>query len=119
MSWQQYQVKITPSAQKQLQELAKKLGKKLFRQLREAIEDLAHDPEGKTQELGADLSEYRSLHVSRCRVIVRIVDVTVTVCVVAAGWHARGDRNDVYQRFLRDVGTMGRAIDSDEGEQDE
>ena len=101
MDWQEYKVRITPNAAQGLRALAKKLGKKLFGQLRAAIEALKQDPEGKTQELHGGLAAYRSLHVSRCRVIIKIENTVVRVYVVAAGWHTSGDRDDVYRQALR------------------
>lgn len=95
----QYRVEITEPAAAQLRDLARKVGGKMFRQVAEAIKELEFDPEGKTQRLARELAGYRSLHVNRCRVVVKIVDRTVTVYVVAAGWHTIGDRDDVYARF--------------------
>ena len=101
MDWQEYTVAITPFAAKGLRKLSKKLGKTLFHQLNEAISGLKENPQGKTQELGGPLAAYRSLHVSRVRVVVKIVDVTVTVYVVAAGWHEADSRDDIYEQLTR------------------
>lgn len=100
-SWQSYRITITPFATKGLTKLGKKHGKALLEQVRDAITDLRYDPESKTQGLSTPLAQYRSLHVSRVRVIVKIDDLTVTVHVVAAGWHTSGDRDDVYKQLQR------------------
>jgi len=97
----EYTVEITATAGRHLSDLRKRLGKKVFLQLAQAIKNLSRDPEAKTQSLAGKLSAYRSLHVSRCRVIVRIDDKIVRVIVVAAGWHTSGSRDDVYQAAIR------------------
>lgn len=113
-SWQRYKVEITDPAAKQLRKLAKKVGKRVFGQIAEAIRELEFDPEGRTQQLARELADYRSLHVNRCRVVVKIVERTVTVYVVAAGWHTSGDRDDVYAKLTAMLrrggdGTGGKA----------
>jgi len=111
MERREYAIKITGPAKSGLKRLAKKLGKPLFLQLKAAIDDLKFDPELKTQELGKPLSAFRSLHVGRSRVVVRISDVTVTVFVVAAGWHESGDRDDVYQQVIRAIESGSLDVD--------
>ncbi len=117
MNWQEYRIEIRPAAVKGLERLAKKLGRNHFAKLREAIQELSTDPYGKTQELYGGLSDFRSLHWSRCRVVVKISDTTVCVYVVAAGWHTSGDRDDVYQQVLRALedGDVGITEPDEEG----
>lgn len=107
MDWQVYKVRITLRAEKQLKKLAKKLGKPLFGQFRSAIEGLERDPLGQTQVLGGRLRRYRSLHVGRCRAVVRIDNTSVTVYVIASDWHEAGDRNDVYEKLMRQIDEGG------------
>lgn len=99
--WQEYRVLVTARAAKGLKSLKKRPD--VLRQLRTAIEDLRNDPEGQTQPLAGELSQFRSLHVGRCRVVVKIDRTTVVVYVVAAGWHTSGARADVYALLKRDI----------------
>lgn len=116
---QEFQIRITKPAEKQLKNLAKKLGRQVFRQVSVAILELKHDPEARTQRLAGKLSAYRSLHVNRCRIVVKISEVAVTVHVVAAGWHTSGHRDDIYEEFRRMLERRGDAIKRESGGPDD
>jgi mRNA-degrading endonuclease RelE of RelBE toxin-antitoxin system len=91
-----YEVVITESAKLMLKDL-KRHGKGTLEQLKRVIMGLATNPEGQTTELRAELKGFRSLHVGRFRIIIKIVEHEVKVYVVGVGWHESGDRDDVYQ----------------------
>ena len=108
VDWQDYRLKILPDVKKALKQLAKKLGRPMYNQVRTAILDLKHNPIGKTQPLGGKLSGLRSLHCARCRVVVHINEQVVVVTVVGVGWHTSGDRTDIYKQVQQaiDEGTI-------------
>jgi addiction module RelE/StbE family toxin len=91
-----YRVEMTATAKAMLKDL-KRHGKGTLEQLKQVVMGLANNPHGQTTELRAELKGYRSLHVGRFRIIVKIVDEKVTVYVIGIGWHESGDRDDVYQ----------------------
>src|SRR5438309_8231317 len=96
-----YQVFITLTCKKTLKAIKKKRGVEAVQQIQELILDLAVDPEQKTQPLTGMLKGFRSLHSGRFRVVIRISERTVRVYVVGAGWHASGERDDIYQVLSR------------------
>lgn len=115
--WQEYQIKIRSRAKQGLKRLRKRLGKSKFQSLRQAIDNLKHDPESQTQELYGALAEFRSLHFGRVRIVIKLSNRLVTVYVVAAGWHTSGDRDDVYQEMLRALerGIVDEGLEEDSG----
>ena len=71
----------------------------------ERIQRLATDPEKQGKPLMGPLRGHRSIHVSRFRVIYRVVRSRVEVIVLAAGIRKEGSRDDVYElarRLVRD-----------------
>jgi mRNA-degrading endonuclease RelE of RelBE toxin-antitoxin system len=106
-----FTVLITAVAEGMLRDIARRRGRAAVEQLRAVILDLRHDPEQQTQPLTGALHGLRSLHSGRFRVVVKVVRRTVRVYVVGVGWHASGDRVDVYQ-VVRRLIERGR-IDAD------
>jgi mRNA-degrading endonuclease RelE of RelBE toxin-antitoxin system len=97
----QYEVFITQTCKKTLKAIKKKRGEEAVRQVQALILDLAINPEQKTQPLTGMLKGFRSLHAGRFRIVIRINDRIVRVYVVGAGWHASGERDDIYQVLSR------------------
>lgn len=91
-----YKVVMTDTAKAMLRDL-KRHGKGTIEQLKRVVLGLENNPQGQTTELRAELKGYRSLHVGRFRIIVKIMEKEVLVYVVGVGWHESGDREDVYQ----------------------
>ena len=119
VDWSKYKIRFTKTAKRDLGELCKKLGKRHFKQVWDAIQDLESEPESKTHELAKPLEGLRSLHVSRSRVIVKIANECITVYVIAAGWHESGARSDVYQELHRRVESGAINLDEFVDEEDE
>ena len=84
-----YQVRYTPAAA----ESTRHLHPPIKRAIREAIRGLAADPL-RGHPLVLDLAGFRSLRVSRCRVIYRIRDRVIEI-------HLVGPRRDIYEAFRR------------------
>lgn len=97
----EYRVVITATAEKMLKAVKKQRGRAAVEQLRELVLTLRTGPELKTEPLTGMLRGFRSLHSGRFRIVVRIVDRTITVYVVGVGWHASGERDDIYQLLQR------------------
>ena len=105
-------VKITPRAKRMLKGIARKHGRAQYNQLDSAILDLSENPEGKTTGLRGSLASFRSLHSGRFRIVVKIVDTSITVHVVGAGWHEFESRDDIYAVMTRLV--ESGAVDPEE-----
>ena len=74
--------------------------------VRDAIDELASEPELRGKPLVGDLKGYRSVRAvgQRYRIIYRVERLTVTVAVVAAGIRKEGSREDIYtlaQRLVK------------------
>jgi mRNA interferase RelE/StbE len=74
--------------------------------LRDAIDELASEPELRGKPLVGDLKGYRSVRAvgQRYRIIYRVERLTVTVAVVAAGIRKEGSKEDIYtlaQRLVK------------------
>lgn len=113
-----YEVALTSTAIDMLRDIKRTRGKQTYEQLREAILDLAESPVEKTKPLTGLLRAFRSLHLGRFRVVVRVSDAEVRVYVVGVGWHASGDRDDIYQVLQRmaSEGRLARGANKREGE---
>ena len=96
-----YDVKIIGIAQKMLAKIARKHGRKQLDILERVINNLALDPHAQTTQLRGMLSSFRSAHCGRFRIIIKIVDETVRVYVVGAGWHEFECRDDIYAVMTR------------------
>lgn len=103
-----FQVVLTKTATDMLRQIGKKYGKKTYETLRDLIAGLEHQPDQKGEALHRPLQGLHSLHYSRFRVIYRIESGNAIVLVVAAGHHASGERDDIYQiiRRLVENGTI-------------
>lgn len=104
-----YEVVLTETASKMLRDIKRKRGRQTYEQVKAAIQDLSQKPVQKTQALTGLLGEFRSMHLGRFRLVVKIAEAKLVVCVVGVGWHTSGDRNDVYRILERMArrGTLG------------
>lgn len=98
-----YTIIITQTCERMLKIIKKQRGRQTLDQLQALILDLRTEPEKKTQALTGMLKGFRSLHAGRFRVVVRVEQQVLRVYVVGAGWHASGERDDVYQILARMV----------------
>jgi len=88
-----YKIKYTKTAQGMLAAIQQpKRGTILDR-----IKQLERDPEKQGKALWGPLRGHRSLHVSRYRVIYRVVRDEVQVFILYVGLRKRGSKNDVYE----------------------
>ncbi len=96
-----YEIRYTPTCRKMLAQIQQPHRRTIL----ERIEQLATDPEHQGKALLGPLRGYRSIHVSRFRVIYRVIRDQVEVIVLAAGIRKEGSRDDVYElakRLVRD-----------------
>ena len=68
-------------------------------QLRDRITALSENPDQQGKALIKELSGYRSLRAAgqRYRIIYRVQDDQVQVCIVALGLRKEGDKRDIYE----------------------
>lgn len=92
MTWR---IDITPTALSMLRNIR---DRRVREKLVTVIDRLAEDPEKQGKALVGDLAGYRSVRAAgqRYRVIYRLFDERVVVCVVAVGIRREGSRDDVY-----------------------
>lgn len=100
-----YRVQIAHEAKKMLRDIGKKYGRKNYEMLRDMIRELEFDPDKKGRPLSGKLHGLYSLHYSRFRVVYRIMNGHAEVIIVAAGFHASGERSDIYKAIERLVET--------------
>ena len=98
-----YQIALTPSALAALEAIT---DRRVREQIRDRINDLAHDPERQGKPLREELAGLRSLRAvgQRYRIIYRVERSKVLVVVVTVGLRKEGDRADVYrlaQKLIR------------------
>ena len=118
MSKDYYRVKLVASAKDDLRRIARKYGKKTYETVRDLIRDLEFDPVKKGEPLRGRLSGLFSRHYSRFRIIYRVDGREFTVIVIAAGWHEKDSRTDVYRVIERLVESGEIAIRQQEGSSD-
>ena len=92
MTWR---IEITPTALAMLREIS---DRRVRGKLTSVIDRLAEDPEKQGKALVGELTGYRSIRAvgQRYRVIYRLIDDRIVVCVVAIGIRHDGSRKDVY-----------------------
>jgi len=90
-----WRVFITPVA---LEMIKKIPDKRMRKQVSQAINRLAGDPEKKGKPLLGELAGFRSLRAAgqKYRVIYKVESNQVIVVVVAVGRRKEGDRKDIY-----------------------
>ena len=96
MEPESYRVQITETAKRMLRRIGKRYGKKVYGILRDQIADLEFNPKQKGQALRPPLEGLYSRHYSRYRVIYTVRDDAALVVAVAVGYHASGERRDIY-----------------------
>lgn len=92
MTWR---IDITPTALSMLREIR---DRRVREKLVAVIDRLAEDPEKQGKSLVGELAGYRSVRAvgQRYRIIYRLFDDRVVVCVVAVGIHREGSRKDIH-----------------------
>ena len=98
-----YQVAITPVALKALEAIS---DRRIREQIRDRINDLAHDPELQGKPLRGELAGFRSVRAAaqRYRIVFRVERSRILVVVLTVGLRKEGDRGDVYrlaQKLIR------------------
>jgi mRNA interferase RelE/StbE len=96
-----YEIRYTPICRKTLGAIQQPHRRAVL----ERIGQLATDPEKQGKPSMGPLRGHRSIHVSRFRVIYRVIRGRVEVIVLAAGMRKEGCRDDVYElarKLVRD-----------------
>ena len=96
-----FRIELTDAAIRMLRRIGKKYGKDTYETLRDLIKELEFNPDQKGQALRKPLHGLFSLHYSRFRVLYSIDNNELRVIIVAAGHHASGSRNDIYDLVKR------------------
>jgi mRNA interferase RelE/StbE len=88
-----YRVYIADAARKEL----RKLGKSTATEILSHVEKkLTSEPHAFGRPLTGDLIGYYRLRVAGCRVVYRIIDEEVWVCVLAVGKREEGNADNIY-----------------------
>ncbi len=90
-----YQVVLTSSAQKMLQEIT---DRRIREKIRERIDQLRTDPDKQGKPLTDDLIGYRTVRAvgQRYRIIYQILHQQVRVIIIALGLRKEGSKKDIY-----------------------
>ncbi len=88
-----YKIKYTKTAQEMLVSIQQPQRGTIL----DRIKKLETDPEKQGKALWGPLRAHRSLHVSRYRVIYRVVRDEVQVFILYAGLRKQGSKDDVYE----------------------
>ena len=94
-----YEIVITAAARLMLDRIS---DRRVREKIRDAINALASEPEQRGKPLVGDLKGYRSVRAvgQRYRIIYRVLQLTVTVAVVALGIR-KGGAGTIFTRWLR------------------
>jgi len=90
-----YRIVIQPVAVKALANIS---DRRIQENIRDRIDDLAHEPEKQGKPLTGELIGYRSLRAAgqRYRIVYKVDRTKVLVLIVALGLRKEGDKRDVY-----------------------
>ena len=90
-----YRIIIAPAAYAMLLEIT---DRRVRGKIVAVIDRLAQEPEKQGKVLTSELQGFRSIRAvgQRYRIIYKVKEETVVVCVVAVGIRRDGDRNDIY-----------------------
>ncbi len=90
-----WEVIILPVAKKQLAAIT---DRRVQEKLRSSLRRLEYEPEQQGKLLADELAGYRSIRVvgQRYRIIYRVNESIVTVCIATLGMRKDGDKRDVY-----------------------
>lgn len=92
MTWR---IHVTPTALEMLRAIR---DRRVREKIVAVIDRLAEEPEKQGKALVGELAGYRSVRAvgQRYRIIYRLIDDRIVVCVVAVGIRRDGSRKDVY-----------------------
>jgi mRNA interferase RelE/StbE len=90
-----WRIRITPTALAMLREIS---DRRIREKIVAVIDRLADDPEKQGKALVGELTGFRSVRAvgQRYRIIYRLIEDRIVVCIVAVGIRRDGSRKDVY-----------------------